>query len=135
MWIEVKATNGCDPAEPFYISHADLVEASYRRSRYYVYRVTDVDSASPTITRWADPRALTKEGKGRLLSPRHRWRLASAMGQTRRTRRRGVTGPLQPGRRWEAGIPAMNRLIRIEGVVVAWIRLSRAGFWRLVGRR
>ena len=67
IWIEVKATKGSDPSEPFYISHAELVEASYRRTRYYVYRVTDVDSASPTITRWADPLALTKEGKGRLL--------------------------------------------------------------------
>ena len=47
IWIEVKATRGSDPAEPFYISHAELIEATYRRSRYYVYRVTDVDSACP----------------------------------------------------------------------------------------
>jgi hypothetical protein len=67
IYIEVKATKGSDPAEPFYISHAELIEATYRRSRYYVYRVTEVDSATPTITRWADPLALIKEGKGRLL--------------------------------------------------------------------
>lgn len=67
IWIEVKATKGSDPAEPFYISHAELIEATYRRSRYYVYRITDVDSATPVITRWADPLALIKEGKGRLL--------------------------------------------------------------------
>lgn len=63
----MKSTKGSDPAEPFYISHAELTEATYRRSRYYVYRVTDVDSAVPTITRWADPLGLIKEGKGRLL--------------------------------------------------------------------
>ncbi len=67
IYIEVKATKGSDPAEPFYISHAELIEATYRRSRYYLYRVTDVDSASPVITRWADPLALIKEGRGRLL--------------------------------------------------------------------
>ena len=67
IYIEVKSTNGSDPVEPFYISHAELIEATYRRSRYYVYRVTDVDSTAPTITRWADPLGLIKEGKGRLL--------------------------------------------------------------------
>lgn len=67
IWIEVKATKASDPSEPFYISHAKLIEATYRRSRYYVYRVTDVDTATPVITRWADPLALIKEGKGRLL--------------------------------------------------------------------
>lgn len=67
IFIEVKSTKGSDPTEPFYISHAELIEASYRRSRFYVYRVTDVDSASPTITRWADPLGLIKEGRGRLL--------------------------------------------------------------------
>ena len=38
-----------------------------RSRRYYIYRVTDVDSTVPTITRWADPLGLIKEGKGRLL--------------------------------------------------------------------
>lgn len=67
IYIEVKATKGSDPTEPFYISHAELIEASFRRSRFYIYRVTDVDSAVPAITRWADPLALIKEGKGQLL--------------------------------------------------------------------
>lgn len=67
IYMEVKSTKGGDPAQPFYISHAELIEASYRRSRYYIYRVADVDSAVPTITRWADPLRLVREGKGRLL--------------------------------------------------------------------
>lgn len=67
IYIEVKSTKGSDAAEPFYVSHAELIEATFRRSRFYIYRVTDVDSASPTITRWADPLALIKDGKGRLL--------------------------------------------------------------------
>lgn len=66
IYIEVKSTTGSDPIEPFYISHAELIEASFLRSRYYIYRVTDVDSATPRITRWADPLGLIKEGKGRL---------------------------------------------------------------------
>ena len=67
IYIEVKSTKGTDPTEAFYISHAELIEATVRRSRYYIYRVTDVDSAVPSITRWADPLGLIKEGKGRLL--------------------------------------------------------------------
>lgn len=67
IYIEVKSTRDSDPTQPFYISHAELIEATHRRSRYYVYRVTDVDSATPAITRWADPLALIKEGKGQLL--------------------------------------------------------------------
>ena len=65
--IEVKSTKNPDPTEPFYISHAELIEATMRRSRYYIYRVTDVDSTVPSITRWPDPLGLIKEGKGRLL--------------------------------------------------------------------
>jgi hypothetical protein len=67
IYIEVKSTKGLDPTEPFYISHRELIEATYRRSRYYVYRVTSVDAAVPRITRWADPLGLIKEGMGRLL--------------------------------------------------------------------
>ena len=33
MYIEVKSTKGLDPADPFYISHGELIEAAYRRSR------------------------------------------------------------------------------------------------------
>jgi hypothetical protein len=57
IYIEVKSTKGTDPTEAFYISHAELIEAAYRRSRFYIYRVTDVDAAVPSITRWADPSA------------------------------------------------------------------------------
>lgn len=67
IYIEAKSTKSADPTEAFYISHAELIEATYRRSRFYIYRVTDVDAAVPSITRWADPLGLIKEGKGRLL--------------------------------------------------------------------
>ncbi|MHA7297199.1 sacsin N-terminal ATP-binding-like domain-containing protein [Pseudarthrobacter sp. MDT3-1] len=67
IYIEVKSTNGADPTEAFYISRGELIEATVRRSRYYIYRVTDVDAAVPTITRWADPLGLIKDGKGHLL--------------------------------------------------------------------
>lgn len=67
IYIEVKATKGPDPTEAFYISRAELIEATVHRSRYYIYRVTDVDSAVPTITRWTDPIGLIKDGKGHLL--------------------------------------------------------------------
>jgi hypothetical protein len=67
IYIEVKATRGSDPTEMFYISHRELIEAMIRRTRYYIYRVTDVDTSAPTITRWPDPLGLAKDGKGRLL--------------------------------------------------------------------
>lgn len=67
IYIEVKSTKGSDPTESFYISQAELIDATYRRSRYYIYRVTDVDSEAPMITRWPDPLALIKEGRGSLL--------------------------------------------------------------------
>jgi hypothetical protein len=67
LYIEVKSTNSDDPGEPFYISRAELVEATFHRSRYYIYRVTNVDTAAPTIIRAADPMRLVREGKGRLL--------------------------------------------------------------------
>ena len=67
IYIEVKSTKSADPTEAFYISQAELIEATIKRSRFYIYRVTDVDAAVPSITRWADPLGLIKEGKGRLL--------------------------------------------------------------------
>ena len=67
IYIEVKSTKGADPDEAFYISNAELIEATFQRSRYYIYRVTNVDTATPTITRAADPLRLVKEGKGSLL--------------------------------------------------------------------
>lgn len=67
IFIEVKSTVGSDPGEPFYISPAELVEAGSRGSNYYIYRVTDVDTAAPTITRWPNPIQLVRNGQGRLL--------------------------------------------------------------------
>jgi len=67
IYLEVKSTNGTAPTETFYISHRELIEATVRRSRYYIYRVTHVDAAVPIITRWADPLGLIKSGKGQLL--------------------------------------------------------------------
>ncbi|UHJ57109.1 DUF3883 domain-containing protein [Mycolicibacterium fortuitum] len=66
IYIEVKSTTAADPAEPFYISQAEIVEASIHGDRYYIYRVTDVDTAEPQITRWADPMRLVKNEQGRL---------------------------------------------------------------------
>lgn len=67
LYIEVKSTRSGDPGDPFYISHPELVEAAFHRSRYYINRVTNVDEAAPTIYRAADPLRLVREGKGRLL--------------------------------------------------------------------
>ena len=67
IYIEVKSTKGSDPSDPFYISHAELLEAIFYRDRYYIYRVTKVDSVAPEITRASDPLLRIKEGNGRLL--------------------------------------------------------------------
>lgn len=66
IYIEVKATTGSDPTEPFYISRAEIVEAGVHGDRYYIYRVTDVDTAEPRITRWANPMRLVKNQQGQL---------------------------------------------------------------------
>lgn len=44
--IEVKSTTGDDPTAPFLISQSELVEALRRRESYFIYRVTDVESAA-----------------------------------------------------------------------------------------
>lgn len=67
IYIEVKATTASDPTEPFYISRAEIVEASVRGDRYFIYRVTDVNTAEPRITRWANPMRLVKSEQGQLL--------------------------------------------------------------------
>ncbi|RZU48794.1 uncharacterized protein DUF3883 [Krasilnikovia cinnamomea] len=67
IYIEVKATRADDPGEPFYISHTELLEAALHRSQYYIYRVTGTDSATPVITRIADPLGEISDGRGRLL--------------------------------------------------------------------
>jgi hypothetical protein len=53
--IEVKSTTALDASEPFPISAAELEFAFNNRSRYSIYRVTDVRSASPEIFRYRDP--------------------------------------------------------------------------------
>ena len=64
--IEVKTTTSADPCEPFFLSSAELIEALAHGSRYYIYRVTDVDTAIPKICRWANPVELVRTGQGHL---------------------------------------------------------------------
>jgi hypothetical protein len=80
IYIEVKSTKSNDPTEAFYISHAELLEAVLRRSRYYIYRVTNVDANVPTITRWGDPLGLIGEHKGTLLLANARMTLTAQDG-------------------------------------------------------
>ncbi|MDP3968990.1 MAG: DUF3883 domain-containing protein [Nocardioides sp.] len=67
IYIEVKATSASDPGTPFDISRSELLEAVAYGDRYYIYRVTDTNTATPRITRWADPMKLIRENQGRLL--------------------------------------------------------------------
>ncbi|SIM53686.1 DUF3883 domain-containing protein [Micromonospora cremea] len=76
IYIEVKSTKADNPDEPFYLSQAELLEASLHGSRYYIYRVTNAVAEAPTITRVADPLRKVKEGRGRLLLDRARMTLA-----------------------------------------------------------
>ena len=55
IFIEVKSTSMSDPGTPFEISQAELLLAAAERSRYYIYRVTDVDTDAPTVTHFQDP--------------------------------------------------------------------------------
>jgi hypothetical protein len=67
IYIEVKATTGSDPSDPFQISRGELVSAAIHRDRFYIYRVTDAYSQAPTITRFADPFGLVMDNKGEIL--------------------------------------------------------------------
>lgn len=67
IYIEVKATSASDPATPFDISRSELLEAGAYGDRYYIYRVTDTNTATPRVTRWANPMRLIRENQGRLL--------------------------------------------------------------------
>jgi hypothetical protein len=67
IYIEVKSTKGADPNGQFWISRAEVELARSKRSRYYIYRVTDTDTEAPTIRRVADPLGLVLEGKGRVM--------------------------------------------------------------------
>jgi len=66
IFIEVKATTGSDPGEPFLISQSELLEALRHRSRYYIYRVTKANTATPSIHRYRDPVSLLTEGMAQL---------------------------------------------------------------------
>lgn len=67
IYIEVKSTAHSDPREAFYMSQNELLEAMYRGSRYYLYRVVDVDSQTPRCFSVRDPLRHLREGRGRLL--------------------------------------------------------------------
>jgi len=62
IFIEVKATTGTDPCAPFDISTGELTEAIRYGEKFRVYRVTDVRSAGPRITRYVNPVALVRSG-------------------------------------------------------------------------
>jgi hypothetical protein len=66
IYIEVKATSASDPTTPFDVSRSELLEAGAYGDRYYIYRVTDTNSAKPRITRWSNPMKLVRENQGRL---------------------------------------------------------------------
>lgn len=66
IYIEVKSTKSSVPSDPFFISQAELVEATFYRERYYIYRVTSVDTARPIVTRVSDPLRLIRVGRGSL---------------------------------------------------------------------
>lgn len=63
IYIEVKATSASDPRAPFPISREELMHALRLRGRHYIYRVTNVYSASPDISRYRDPARLLAEGR------------------------------------------------------------------------
>jgi hypothetical protein len=63
IYIEVKSTNSADPSEPFLITSAELRLAARHRPHYYVYRVTRVREAVPSVTRFRDPIGLWQQGK------------------------------------------------------------------------
>lgn len=66
IFIEVKSTSESDPSGPFPISHSELIQALRQRSRFYIYRVTSVDTATPAVHRYRDPARLLTEGKADL---------------------------------------------------------------------
>lgn len=62
IYIEVKSTTGEDEGAPFEISSAELWCALKHRSRYFVYRVTNAHLEAPTISIFADPITLVRDG-------------------------------------------------------------------------
>lgn len=67
IYIEVKATSASDPSTPFDISRSELMEAGTYGERYFIYRITDTNTSTPRVTRWANPMKLIRENRGRLL--------------------------------------------------------------------
>jgi hypothetical protein len=55
VYIEVKSTSDADPSKPFQISARQLEYASRYRGSYWIYRVVNTRSASPTVYRYRDP--------------------------------------------------------------------------------
>jgi hypothetical protein len=66
IFIEVKSTTESDPTGRFPISQPELIQALRHRSRFYIYRVTSVDTATPAVHRYRDPARLLTEGKADL---------------------------------------------------------------------
>lgn len=66
MYIEVKATTGNNPSEPFPISRRELEVARAHGSNFYIYRVTMVDSENPVVSRFKDPADLIASGRATL---------------------------------------------------------------------
>ncbi|NNH08795.1 DUF3883 domain-containing protein [Cellulomonas fimi] len=62
IFIEVKSTTGSDPCAPFDISTAELTQSIRYGDKFRVYRVTDVRSSAPRITRYTNPVALVRAG-------------------------------------------------------------------------
>jgi len=62
----VKSTSESDPSGPFPTSHSELIQALRHRSRFYIYRVTSVDTATPAVHRYRDLARLLTEGKADL---------------------------------------------------------------------
>jgi hypothetical protein len=66
IFIEVKSTSESDPSGPFSISRSELMQALRHRSRFYIYRVTSADTATPAVHRYRDPARLLTEGRADL---------------------------------------------------------------------
>jgi len=62
IYIEVKSTTSSDPTTPFSISQSEVVVATRAAKRYFIYRVTSVDTATPRVHRYEDPMAMVDAG-------------------------------------------------------------------------
>lgn len=74
IYIEVKATTGDDPSDPFVISQPELIEALRHQTRFYIYRVTRANTDSPRVFRYQNPAGLLAHGQAGLrLSSAQMW--------------------------------------------------------------